>query len=114
MSTETTAAAASAATATGKNKRTPSGARGGVDLGGTKIEAIVVDSRHKVLGSARRPTPDQGGPRDVAAAITEAMLEASDTAGVQPSKLSGIGIGSPGAVDEATGAVASARNLPGW
>jgi glucokinase len=89
-------------------------ARGGVDLGGTKIEAIVVDSRSNVLGSARRPTPDEGGPADVASAITEAVREASRTAGLEPSKLSGVGIGSPGVVDEATGTVSSARNLPGW
>ena len=30
---------------------------GGIDLGGTKIEAIVTDSAHRVLGSARHPTP---------------------------------------------------------
>jgi glucokinase len=89
-------------------------ARGGVDLGGTKIEAIIVDPRHKIRGSARRPTPEAGGPRDVAASIVEAVREASDTSGIPLAKLNGIGIGSPGAVDEATGVVASAGNLPGW
>jgi len=33
----------------------------GVDLGGTKIEAAVVDESNAVLGSARRPTPREGG-----------------------------------------------------
>ena len=51
--------------------------RGGVDLGGTKIQAVVVDERHAVLGEARRPTPTTGGPADVAAAIAEAMREAT-------------------------------------
>ena len=37
-------------------------ARGGIDLGGTKIQAIVVDSGNDVLGEARRPTPQEGGP----------------------------------------------------
>jgi glucokinase len=88
--------------------------RAGVDLGGTKIEAIVVDSDNHVLGSARRPTPTQGKPADVAAAIVDGVREASQTAGVEPASLSGIGVGSPGLVDESTGVVSSARNLPGW
>ncbi len=37
--------------------------RGGIDLGGTKIEAIVVDDDQKVLGQARQPTPDRGRTR---------------------------------------------------
>jgi glucokinase len=94
--------------------RTPLAARGGVDLGGTKIEAVVVDSRNKLLGSARQPTPTAGTPGDVANAIGEAVREASHAAGLETSALSGIGVGSPGLVDEASGSVTSARNLPGW
>lgn len=89
-------------------------ARGGIDLGGTKIEVIIVDSRNRVLGSARRPTPTEGGPEDVARQMIEAVNEACQAAGLQPSELRGVGVGSPGVIDEATGAVSSARNLPGW
>jgi glucokinase len=89
-------------------------ARGGIDLGGTKIEAVVVDGRHKVLGSARRPTPQEGGPPEVAAAMAETMSEACQAAGLEPAALTAIGVGSPGIVDESTGTVTSARNLPGW
>ncbi|MBV9192584.1 MAG: ROK family protein [Solirubrobacterales bacterium] len=88
--------------------------RGGIDLGGTKIEAIAVDARHNVLGSARHPTPASGGPEDVVAALAGAMTEACEAAGVKSSQLSGVGIGSPGVVDEETGTVSGARNLPGW
>jgi len=93
---------------------TASAARGGIDLGGTKIEAVVVDADNKVLGSARRPTPTEGGPADVAAAMVEATTEATKAAGLEPSALQGVGVGSPGVIDGATGAVTSARNLPGW
>lgn len=89
-------------------------ARAGVDLGGTKIETAVVDPRNNVLGSARRQTPTTGGPGDVAAAIIEAVREACQSAGLEPSALRAVGVGSPGIVDEDTGAVTSARNLPGW
>jgi glucokinase len=88
--------------------------RGGIDLGGTKIQAIVVDPDHHVLGQARRPTPQQGGPADVVAAIAEALDEAAEQARVAPAALSGIGIGAPGAIDEEAGTLARAGNLPGW
>jgi glucokinase len=89
-------------------------ARSGIDLGGTKIEAIVVDDSNEVLGSARRQTPTAGGPADVAAAMAQAVRDACAKAGIEPSALAGIGVGSPGAVDPATGVVGNARNLPGW
>jgi glucokinase len=88
--------------------------RGGIDLGGTKIEAIVVDETHTVLGQARQATPTQGTPADVATQMAVALTEAAHAAGVVPSTLHGIGVGSPGDVDESKGTVASARNLPGW
>jgi glucokinase len=89
-------------------------ARGGIDLGGTKIEAVVVDGRNNVLGSSRRPTPTEGGPPDVAAEMARAAREAAGAAGLEPTGLRGVGVGSPGIVDSATGTVSSALNLPGW
>ena len=86
-------------------KRPPS-LRGGIDLGGTKIEAIVVDGRHQVMGSSRRPTPTSGTPADVAREMAAAMMEAASAAGTEASRLSGVGVGSPGSVDTAR-AVAS-------
>jgi glucokinase len=87
---------------------------GGVDLGGTKIQAVVVDDGHRVLGEARVPTPTTGGPPDVVAAIAAALDSAAAAAGVEPGALAAVGVGSPGAIDEQAGTVASARNLPGW
>ena len=88
--------------------------RGGIDLGGTKIQAAIVDGRGEVVGQARRPTPTSGGPEDVAAAMAEALQEAAKEAGVETGDLVGTGVGSPGDADEKTGVVSSARNLPGW
>src|ERR1700721_501949 len=88
--------------------------RGGIDLGGTKIEAIVIDADNQVLGQARRPTPTEGGPHDVAVQMADAMSDAAKSAGVETSALVGVGVGSPGDVDEQAGTVAQARNLPGW
>jgi glucokinase len=87
---------------------------GGIDLGGTKIQAVVVDEDHQVLGSARHPTPTTGGPADVALAMVGAMREALAGGGCAADELSAVGVGSPGAVDEEGGTVTSARNLPDW
>jgi glucokinase len=88
--------------------------RGGIDLGGTKIQTAIVDAGGKVVGEARRPTPTSGGPRDVAEAMAEALREAAKEADVETADLSGVGVGSPGDADEKTGIVSGARNLPGW
>jgi glucokinase len=88
--------------------------RGGIDLGGTKIQAAIVDGRGEVSGQARRPTPTSGGPQDVADAMAEALREAAGEAGGETEALAGIGVGSPGDADERTGVVSSAKNLPGW
>jgi glucokinase len=90
------------------------GLRGGIDLGGTKIQTVVADAGGVVRGEARQPTPTSGGPADVARAIEEALREAASAAGVKPEDLSGIGVGSPGDADGSTGVVSGARNLPGW
>jgi glucokinase len=89
-------------------------ARGGIDLGGTKIEAVVVDETNNVLGTARHPTPIDGGPQAVADELTAALNEAALHAGLEPSGLLGVGVGSPGVVDPETGAVSTARNLSDW
>src|SRR4051812_4608117 len=89
-------------------------ARGGIDLGGTKIQTVVVDGRWKVLGEARRPTPTKGGPEDVAEQMAEALRGAAKAANLETEDLDAVGVGSPGDVNERTGAVARARNLPGW
>lgn len=88
--------------------------RAGIDLGGTKIQAVVADDGDSVVGQARRSTPTHGGPEDVVEAIAAALEEATNAAGVAADELTGIGVGSPGHVDAGAGTVTSARNLPNW
>jgi glucokinase len=89
-------------------------ARGGIDLGGTKIQTVIVDAGNEVLGESRRPTPTSGGPEDVTREMSEAMAEAAAQAKLKTGDLAGIGVGSPGDADEQTGVVSDARNLPNW
>jgi glucokinase len=89
-----------------------SGLVGGIDLGGTKIQAVIADEDFTVRGAARAQTPRSGGPADVAAAMELALRDAASAAEADPATLEGIGVGSPGSVDDGT--VSGARNLPDW
>ena len=90
-------------------------ARGGIDLGGTKIQAVVVDGRNAVRGQARRPTPAEGGPEAVTADMARAVADAAAEAEIETGELAGVGVGSPGAVAAADGTVAQAVNVsPEW
>jgi glucokinase len=88
---------------------------GGIDLGGTKIQAIVVsDEDHSVLGQARGLTPHSGGPAAVVDALVVSMSEAASAANVAVEQLDGIGVGVPGEVDAQAGTLARAGNLSEW
>lgn len=87
---------------------------GGIDLGGTKIAAAVLDGNHQVVAYRRRPTPDRGGPADVVRAMALTMQEAASDANTEAHRLLAVGVGSPGSVDPETGAVSGAGNLPDW
>jgi glucokinase len=88
--------------------------RGGLDLGGTKIQAVVCDDDHRVVGQSRRPTPQEGGPPEVLEALAGAMEAAAEDGGGAVGELEGVGVGSPGAIDATTGTVGEAGNLPNF
>ena len=73
-----------------------------------------MDGNNEVLGDARHPTPTSGGPEAVAAELADTLADAAAAAGFEPSGLSAVGVGSPGAIDAEAGTVAQARNLPDW
>jgi glucokinase len=89
---------------------------GGIDLGGTKIQAAVVDEDddHKVLGAKRDQTPLKGGPKAIAARMADVLKAALDEAGLGTGDLAGVGVGSPGSVDDKKGTVSGAMNLSEW
>jgi len=84
----------------------------GLDLGGTKIAAGVVDSSGKLLSAVRLPTPAAGVKRDLAA-LFDAAQAAVRSANVDWRKIRAVGVGVPGAFDPVTETV-WAPNLPGW
>jgi len=87
--------------------------KGGLDLGGTKIQAVVTDGEANVLGTARRETP-HGGPEKVMLELAETMRAALDDAGVELMGLAGVGVGAPGSIDADSGTVLQVPNIDGW
>ena len=86
----------------------------GVDLGGTKIEVVVVNAERKLRGQCRAATPTENGPDSIVGAIIAAIEGACKDAGCTMRDLKGIGIGAPGAVDAARGMLSLAPNLSGF
>jgi len=88
--------------------------RAGIDLGGTKVQAIIADARHKIVGEARYATPTTGGADAVVGALVAAVKEAAELAGVETAELAGVGLGAPGDVDDKKGTIDNAGNLAGF
>lgn len=84
----------------------PSGLRLGVDVGGTKCLAVVVDASGTVVEKKRVPTP-RG-----AAALEEVLVELVQSFGVPVDSWVNIGLGVPGLVSR-EGVIVSSPNLPG-
>lgn len=83
----------------------------GLDLGGTKILAVVVSPSGRLLGRALRPTPHAG--RDaLLAALAGTVAEAAQTAGVALRDTLGVGVGAPGPTDPVAGVLLEPPNLP--
>jgi len=78
----------------------------GVDLGGTKIEAIALDRHGIECARLRRPSP-RGDYPGTLAAIAGLVGEVEAAAGVGPSP---VGVGMPGAISPATGLVKNANS----
>lgn len=88
---------------------------GGIDLGGTKIQAVVVGGESRAaIGKARLLTPHSGGPPAVVDALVQCIGAASKDAKVSVDELDGIGVGAPGEVDAKAGTLARATNLSEW
>jgi glucokinase len=82
----------------------------GIDLGGTKIAAGLVDSRGRIRAHRRASTP-RGGPRIVIAEIASLVEGLLSAAGVRRRSAAGVGVGIPGQLDLARGIVLNAPNL---
>lgn len=83
----------------------------GIDLGGTKILAAVVDPLGKVLESAKRKTRADLGAEAVLDRVVRTAHEAITLSGIDPKQIHALGIGVPGPINSETGVVMEAPNL---
>ncbi len=77
----------------------------GIDLGGTKIEGIVLDARGRTLARRRVATPREDYGATVAA-VAGLVAALEDEAGVRGS----VGVGIPGAISPNTGRIMNANS----
>ncbi|MDJ0956197.1 MAG: ROK family protein [Arenicellales bacterium] len=70
----------------------------GIDLGGTKIEGIVMDPSNQVLDTRRIPTPVRQGYKQILRTIEELVHSLETSVGLQCT----VGIGTPGALSATT------------
>jgi len=81
----------------------------GIDLGGTQIRAVLATPDGTILARVAAPTAPHEGQNAVVERIANAARQVIRQAGGQPPR--GVGVGSAGAVDPASGVVLSAPNL---
>ncbi len=83
--------------------------RVGIDIGGTKTDAVAISRDGRVVQQLRLPTGF--GPGAVLETAVSAVTQLADRAGTSIGAFGSIGIGIPGAVDNGTGRVSHAVNL---
>jgi len=82
----------------------------GVDIGGTKVAAGLVDAEGRILSHVRVPMVSHSSAEEGLGAVLAAIEQV--TVGSGP--VAGIGICAPGPLDPATGMILNPPNVPCW
>lgn len=82
----------------------------GLDVGGTRIAAGLVERKGRIVREVKLATPKAAGPFAIVDAIVGAVAEI--TSGVHPSEIAGVGIGLPAQIDFTRQSVEYCTNLP--
>ncbi len=87
----------------------------GVDLGGSKISAIVADAKANIIARYDGDTCAEQGREEVIGRVIQSIKQVMASPKVASSAdIVGIGIGAAGACDAASGVITFSPNLPGW
>jgi predicted NBD/HSP70 family sugar kinase len=81
----------------------------GLDVGGTKTDAVAVDDAGAIVGRLRLPTG--WGPDAVGQTVVDAVRALGAEAGVDLAAVRSVGVGIPGQIEPGTGRVVHAVNL---
>jgi len=86
----------------------------GIDLGGTKIIAGIVDRGGRILARQYCNTEADEGPQAVLGRLIDATTQLLAADGIKQSSVCAIGVAAPGPIDARSGVVTRPPNLPGW
>ena len=84
----------------------------GVDLGGTKISAAIVDESFHIINKSTCPTEAKRAADDITKSIADLCYTAAKDGNIDFSLVKQIGIGIPGAIDAQNGIIEYSCNLP--
>ncbi len=83
----------------------------GVDVGGTKIQASLMEESGAILRRQRSATPREGAPEETVAVIEDALEKVVEKEGLQVNSAKAIGVAIPGVVDPDEGLVVVTPNM---
>jgi glucokinase len=86
----------------------------GIDLGGTKIVAGLVDREGRIVARHHRDTEAKEGQDAVFRRLVDVTTQLLTTKGINRQQVAAIAIASPGPIDARRGVVTAPPNLPGW
>jgi glucokinase len=85
----------------------------GIDLGGTKMMAVLLNSDFEFLARVRKRTKPSEGPSVGLRTMAQLVRDTLAEAGIPQSRLAGIGVATPGPADLNRGVILDLPNL-GW
>ena len=85
----------------------------GIDLGGSKIYAVVTDENNKILAAAKTPTDSTAAAESIIRTMVDTGAEALAKLNLSIADIPHIGVAFPSPVDPATGDCSFATNLGG-
>ena len=83
----------------------------GIDLGGMSAKLGLVNEQNEIVGKLVIPTRLDVPAREMVLDMARAVKTLSAEQGLKPEELEGIGIGSPGTVDQKTGSILYSNNF---
>ena len=86
----------------------------GIDLGGTKIIAGLVDRGGRIVARQHRTTQAREGQDAVVRRLMDATTHLLTAEGIDRAAVVAIGVATPGPIDAGLGVVTAPPNLPGW
>lgn len=86
----------------------------GIDIGGTKLAAGIVDATGNILARGEVPTLAAEGPERVLDRTVQLARNLLGKTGLPAAAIHRIGVGCAGPVDRQAGLILNPPNLPGW